>query len=105
MPRDPRGLLRGLSEPWVIPETGVRGWLTPTPLWPSADGSLKNFSKPPVTLGVFLVSIAAATDGQWTVSNIKQLSDDQIRRSQRSAADKALWPLGSALHYQAHESF
>ena len=31
MPRDPRGLLRGLSEPWVIPETGVRGWLTPTP--------------------------------------------------------------------------
>ena len=77
----------------------------PPPLWPSADGSLKNFSKPPVTLGAFFVSIAAATDGQWTVSNIKQRSDDQIRRSQRSAVDKALGPLGGALHYQAHESF
>ena len=30
-PRDPRGFSRGLPEPWVIPETGVRGWLTPTP--------------------------------------------------------------------------
>ena len=30
-PRDPRGFLRGLPEPWAIPETGVRGWLTPTP--------------------------------------------------------------------------
>ena len=31
-PRDPRGFLRGLPEPWVISETGVRGCLTPTPL-------------------------------------------------------------------------
>ena len=130
MPRDPRGLLRGLSEPWVIPETGVRGWLTPTPSgrvsdrtallllcatdtevlatraswrseqqWPgfaSRRISPKNRKKE---------KLAVATDGQWTVSNIKQRSDDQIRRSQRSAADKALGPLGSALHYQAHESF
>ena len=31
-PRDPLGLLRGLPEPWVISETGVRGCLPPTPL-------------------------------------------------------------------------
>ena len=31
-PRDPRGFLRGLSEPWAIPRTVYGGSATPTPL-------------------------------------------------------------------------
>ena len=39
-PRDPRGFLRGLSEPWAIPRTVYGGSATPTPLRPTARTAL-----------------------------------------------------------------
>ena len=49
------------------------------------------------------MAIATAADIHKTLSNIRQRSDDQPRRSQTSVADKPLGLLDSALHYQAHE--